>query len=118
MTAGDIRQLQLAKGAVRAGIEVLLDREGIRGEDLEHIYLAGAFGSYINIQSALAVGLLPKVPAERITHTGNCAGQGAVMALFSQRVVKYMEEEAFGISHVELAGQELFQELFVRYMGF
>ena len=63
-------------------------------------------------------GLLPKVPAERITHTGNCAGQGAVMALFSQRVVKEMEEEAFGISHVELAGQELFQELFVRYMGF
>ena len=118
LTAGDIRQLQLAKGAVRAGIEVLLDREGIRGEDLEHIYLAGAFGSYINIQSALAVGLLPKVPAERITHTGNCAGQGAVMALFSQRVVKEMEEEAFGISHVELAGQELFQELFVRYMGF
>lgn len=116
LTAGDIRQLQLAKGAVRAAIEILLDKEGIDAEDLNHIYLAGAFGSYIRIQSAQTVGLLPEIPKERITHAGNCAGQGAVMALFSERVIRDMEEAAENISHVELAGQERFQEFFLRHM--
>ncbi len=116
LTAGDIRQLQLAKGAIRAGIEILLNKEGIQKEDLNHIYLAGAFGSCIKVESALAIGLLPDIVREKITHTGNCAGMGASMALLSDRVIKDMEDEAERIRHVELAGQERFQELFLQHM--
>lgn len=116
LTAGDIRQLQLAKGAVRAGIEILLKKEGIGKEQLSHIYLAGAFGSYIKVESAAAVGLLPDIPRERITHTGNCAGTGAVMALLSESAVRDMERCAGEIEHVELAREETFQEYFLKYM--
>lgn len=116
LTAGDIRQLQLAKSAIRAGIEILLNKEGIGKEELNHIYLAGAFGSYIRTESALAAGLIPDIPKEKITHTGNCAGMGAAMALFSDRVIRDMEEASEEISHVELAGEEKFQEFFLRYI--
>lgn len=116
LTAGDIRQLQLAKGAIRAGIEILLKKEGIEKEKLSHIYLAGAFGSYIKIENAAAIGLLPNISRERMTHTGNCAGTGAAMALLSEKTVKEMESYAGKISHVELAGEEAFQEYFLRFM--
>ncbi len=83
---------------------------------MNHIYLAGAFGSCIKVESALAIGLLPDIVREKITHTGNCAGMGASMALLSDRVIKDMEDEAERIRHVELAGQERFQELFLQHM--
>lgn len=117
LTAGDIRQLQLAKGAIRAGIEVLLHKAGITKDELEHIYLAGAFGSYIKPENAAAIGLLPDIPLERITHTGNCAGAGAVMALLSENTVMEMKRYADRICHVELAQEEKFQEYFLRYMA-
>lgn len=116
LTAGDIRQLQLAKGAIRAGIEILLKKEGINKDRLSHIYLAGAFGSYIKIDRAAEIGLLPDISRERMSHTGNCAGTGAVMALLSEKTVKEMEKRAEEIRHVELAGEEAFQEYFLRFM--
>lgn len=116
LTAGDIRQLQLAKGAIRAGIEVLLHKEGITKEELKHVYLAGAFGSYIKPENAAAIGLLPDISPDRITHTGNCAGTGAVMALLSEETVKAMERCVGEIRHVELAREEKFQEYFLRFM--
>ncbi|MGN1179798.1 MAG: ASKHA domain-containing protein [Suilimivivens sp.] len=118
LTAGDIRQLQLAKGAIRAGIEILLQKEGLRSEELSHLYLAGAFGSYIKIENAVSIGLLPDIPRERISHTGNCAGTGAVMALLSEETIKNMEQYAKKIRHVELADEERFQELFFHFLAF
>lgn len=117
LTAGDVRQLQLAKGAVRAGIEILLHKKGISAKELDHIYLAGAFGSYIKIDNAVAIGLLPDISRERITHTGNCAGTGAVMALLSEKIVQDMESYLKEICHVELAEEKNFQEYFLEYMG-
>jgi len=117
LTAGDIRQLQLAKGALRAGIEMLLMREGLTKEELNHIYLAGAFGSYIKTESAVSIGLLPDIPSEKITQAGNLAGTGAVMALLSQETIRDMEEMAEKICHVELAGEKEFQALFLKYMN-
>lgn len=116
LTAGDIRQLQLAKGAIRAGIETLLLKEGLKKEELSHIYLAGAFGSYIRIDNAVTIGLLPDITGKRITHIGNCAGTGAVMALLSENTVREMEKYAKEIQHVELAEEEGFQEYFLRFM--
>lgn len=118
LTAKDVRQLQLAKGAIRAGIEVLLKKEGIRKEELSHIYLAGAFGSYIKIENAVAIGLLPDIPDERISHTGNCAGTGAAMALLSEKIVDDMENYAEEIQHVELAEEEAFREFFLSCLAF
>ena len=118
LTAGDIRQLQLAKGAIRAGMELLLEKAGISLEDISHIYLAGAFGSYIKKESAVRIGLIPDIPEEKITHTGNCAGTGALMALLNPNVITDMERSAEKIMHVELAGEEKFQELFMRFLAF
>lgn len=118
LTAGDIRQLQLAKGAIRAGIEILLRKAKITEDEISRIYLAGAFGSYIKKESAVKIGLLPDIPEEKITHTGNCAGTGALMALLNPDVITDMERSAEEIIHVELAGEERFQELFMRFLAF
>lgn len=113
LTAGDIRQLQLAKGAVRAGIEVLLQKEKLTEKDLIHIYIAGSFGSFIRKESALEIGLLPPVSPEKITSAGNCAGTGASMALLSEKAVREMERDAEAVCHVELADEEGFQACFL-----
>ncbi len=116
LTAGDIRQLQLAKSAIRSGIEILLEKEGIEANELNHIYLAGAFGSHIKIESAVAIGLLPDISHEKITYTGNCAGTGAAMALLSEDVIEEMEKDAETIRHIELAEEKAFEEYFLTYM--
>lgn len=113
LTAGNIRQLQLAKAAIRAGIEMLLSREGITGEELSHIYIAGSFGSFIRKESAVEIGLLPRIPLERISHIGNCAGTGASMALLSRQTAREMEQDAETIQHVELADEDGFQACFL-----
>ena len=118
LTAGDIRQLQLAKGAIRAAMEILLEKACVTGEEINRIYLAGAFGSYIKKESAVGIGLLPDIPVDKITHTGNCAGTGALMALLNPDVIRDMEKYAVEIFHVELADEEKFQELFMRFLAF
>ena len=116
LTAGDIRQLQLAKGAIRGAVQILLQKAQIGVADISHLYLAGAFGSYIKIESALKIGLLPEIGAEKVTHTGNCAALGAAMALFSSEVKKEMEQDSEEICHVELAKESAFQEYFMNYI--
>ena len=118
LTAGDIRQLQLAKGAIRAGIEILLRKAKITEDEISRIYLAGAFGSYIKKESAVKIGLLPDIPEDKITHTGNCAGTGALMALLNPNLIRNMEKYAEEMMHVELADEERFQELFMRFLAF
>lgn len=118
LSAGDIRQLQLAKGAIRAGVEILLDKAGITDGELAHIYLAGAFGSYIKKESAVKIGLLPDIAGDRITQTGNCAGTGALMALLNPEVIRDMERDAGKIIHVELADEERFREHFMEFVAF
>ncbi|MDE7247293.1 MAG: ASKHA domain-containing protein [Lachnospiraceae bacterium] len=113
LTAGDIRQLQLSKGEIRAGIEIVLAKEKIEAEELSHIYIAGSFGSFIQKESAVEIGLLPRIPLERISHIGNCAGTGASMALLSAQAVREMEQDAQMIQHVELADEEGFQACFL-----
>ena len=117
LNAGDVRQLQLAKAAIRAGIRILLEKAGIDESQVSRLYLAGAFGSYIRVESALATGLLPSLPPERVVAIGNCAGMGAAMALLSQDIRKEMEIDSNVVRHVELAQELNFQASFLEFMG-
>ena len=118
ITQGDLRELQLAKGAIYAGLMILLKEAGIEIDDLSRVLLAGAFGNYVRKESALGIGLLPEVPAEKITAIGNAAGDGSRMALAS----KTMRERAFSLPHrvihMELSTRTDFQEFFVDALPF
>lgn len=118
LTQGDIRELQLAKGAIAAGLRILLRRWGATLNDLSILYLAGAFGNYINRASARRIGLL-NLPSEMILPAGNTALLGAKMALFSL----HEPDGAFAemhrrIRHVPLGDDPEFQEIFVDEMRF
>lgn len=118
LTAGDVRQLQLSVSAIRAGMETLLQKAGLSAAALDGIYLAGAFGSYLGVESAVRLGLLPDIPREKIRQAGNLAGTGAAMALLSEKTLEEMAAVSRGITHVELAKEERFKELFLFHMNF
>jgi len=108
----DIRETQLAKAAIRAGIKLLQNRIGLEDDDIERILLAGAFGNYIRKESALRIGLLPDVPLERIVFVGNAASSGARMALVSQHYRDKARELAGKIEYIEIAHEPEFQDVF------
>lgn len=118
ITQKDVRELQLAKAAVYAGIEILLKEAGLSWEELDQVLLAGAFGSYIDKESALALGLLPPVAPEKIVSVGNAAGAGAKLALLSAELRQEAGELARRVTHVELSTRQDFQEYFMNALGF
>jgi len=118
LTQKDVREVQLAKGAIRAGIQVMLDQAGLSVEKLDEVLLAGAFGSYINKKSALGIGLLPPVDPARIRAVGNAAGAGAIVALLSVEIRKQAGEVAAGAEHLELSARRDFQEEFLEALYF
>lgn len=83
ITQKDIRELQLAKAAIRTGIQLLLEARGCHEEEIDRVIIAGAFGSYIDVTSAITIGMLPSLPLERFIQVGNAAGTGAKLALVS-----------------------------------
>ena len=116
LTQADIRELQVAKAAIAAGVAILTENLGASLEDLTRIYLAGAFGNYIDRVNASRIGLLP-MPAEKVTPAGNSALLGAKRSLFDKAADAI--EGIRGIStHVPLNLDENFQEVFVREMMF
>ena len=114
LTQKDIRQLQLAKGAINAGIRILMAEFGITPDDLDKIFLAGAFGNYINKESALTIGLIPPVALDKIESVGNAAGVGAQMALLSKPMREATDQIARKVKNLELSVHKDFQELFIR----
>ena len=118
LTQSDIRELQLAKGAIAAGIRMLLERFGASARDLRKLYLAGAFGNYINRASARRIGLI-SFPEEKVEAAGNTALLGAKLALFRPEG----EDGSYArlrhqIEHVPLNADQGFQETFVEEMAF
>ncbi|MHB9028444.1 MAG: ASKHA domain-containing protein [Candidatus Latescibacterota bacterium] len=118
ITQRDIRQIQLAKGAISAGIGLILKEMGVALDDLDQILLAGAFGNYIRKRSALRIGLLPPVPGERIRFVGNAASTGAKMALLSRSVREDADRIRGGTKHLELAALPDFMNVFMDHMLF
>jgi uncharacterized 2Fe-2S/4Fe-4S cluster protein (DUF4445 family) len=119
ITQKDIRQLQLAKAAIRAGIQVLLQVSGRGEKEIDAVIIAGAFGSYIDVGSAVTIGMLPRLPLERFHQVGNAAGMGAQIALLSSPGRKEAQTLASRIRYVELAGSPQFSKVFVKacYLG-
>jgi len=116
LTQKDIREFQLAKGAIGAGIRLLLQKSGIEASDLDSMLLAGAFGNYIRPRSAVAVGLLPNVPLERIHFIGNAAASGAEMMLLSNACRRRSVALARRIDYVEIAHEPQFGDIFADAM--
>lgn len=118
LTQKDVREVQLAKGAMYAGAQVLLSEFGVKDRDLQAVLLAGAFGNFIRPDRAQRVGLLPDVPLAKVQFVGNAAGIGARMLLLDQRLRDQAEEISLGVEHVELSGRADFQMLFAEAMMF
>ncbi|HNV93755.1 MAG TPA: ASKHA domain-containing protein [Methanofastidiosum sp.] len=118
ITASDIREIQLAKGAIATGINILLEKLKMTANDIDNLYLAGAFGNYIDIKSAIRIGLIPNVPLDRIKSIGNAAGEGAKISLLSKG--KRIEENEINkkIDYIELAAEKDFNEEFVKSLSF
>jgi len=119
ITQHDVRELQLAKAAIRTGIQVLLERSGCGESDIKQVMIAGAFGTYIDISSAVAIGMLPPLPLNRFRQTGNAAGMGAKMALISLKSRAQAEAIASRVGYIELASTPGFQPTFMQasYLG-
>lgn len=114
VTQNDIRQLQLAKGAMSAGIKILIDKLGITVQDIEEVLLAGAFGNYMDPNSACLIGLIPKELKDRITLVGNAAGQGSKIALLSKAEFQKAMITAPTVGHVDLASYPRFNIIFAK----
>ena len=118
LTQKDIRELQLAKGAIMAGIMILVREMGITLQDIDRVLLAGAFGNYIRKESAIGIGLLPSLPLENVKTIGNAAGDGAKMALLSMEERARAEALAKRAEHLELSTRKEFQEEFIKGLDF
>ncbi len=113
-TQKDVREIQLAKGAIRAGIEILLRKRGLSPAELQEVVLAGAFGTYLRPESALEIGMLPKLPLERFRQVGNAAGAGAKAMLISTTMRAKAEKLARQVEYIELAAVPDFAEIFAK----
>ena len=114
----DIREVQLAKAAIAAGIRLIMKQLNLKDEDLQQVLLAGAFGNYIRRESALRIGLLPKVPPEKIHFVGNAASSGARMILLNQTARELAGHLARRIEYLEIAHQPDFMNIYTDSMTF
>lgn len=115
-TQHDVRELQLGKAAIRAGIATLLDASGITEDQIKQIVIAGAFGSYLDLNSALDIGMFPAIPLERFKQVGNAAGMGAKRALISLSQREEAKRIAAKAEYMELAGNAAFNRNFIKAM--
>lgn len=112
----DIHEIQLAKAAIQAGWLVLLDAANLRIEELDEFIIAGAFGSYIDIESAIRIGMLPKIPVTKFRQIGNAAGLGARQLLISRRKRSEAERIKALVEYVELTTYPHFMEHYLQAM--
>ncbi len=118
LTQDDIRAFQLAKSAIRAGIETLLERTGTKWSDIKTLYLAGGFGNRISVDSAINTGLFEASTAEKIRFIGNAALGGASMLLLDDSYKQKAVNIAQTAKHIDLAGSTDFYDRFIKFIDF
>lgn len=114
----DIREIQMAKSAIRAGIESLIERSGISRQRVHQVFLAGGFGYYLDPQKAAVIGLLPADLAERTTAVGNTSLKGAIGLLTGAVTLEELQAIAAGVEEIVLGNDEAFQRLYIDYLNF
>ncbi len=119
LTQRDVREFQLAKGAVAAGVKVLLNVAGLEPEQVDRVLLAGGFGNYLDPASAVAVGLLPSgIAVDKVRSVGNASLAGARLCLLSEEERTEAEQLSRHVNYIELSGRPDFQEYFAEEMMF
>ncbi|MBQ2085102.1 MAG: DUF4445 domain-containing protein, partial [Oscillospiraceae bacterium] len=118
LTQDDIRQVQLAKGAICAGVQLMAGQLGKQVQDIKRVLLAGAFGSFMDPDSACRIGLLPEELKGRITAVGNAAGSGAKLLACDKAEIQRTQELRSKIEFLELASLKEFSGTFARAMNF
>ena len=118
LTQDDVRQLQLAKGAIASGIAMLQHVAGVPAERIAELMLAGGFGNYLSIASAVRIGLIPALGEGRVRYVGNAAALGAQLCLLSEAERARADALARRIEHVSLAAHPDFEQIFVDCMNF
>lgn len=114
----DVREFQLAKSAICAGIKTIVKESGLTLEQIDNILIAGGLGFYINQQNAVKTGLIPKELLKKIVVVGNSAGAGAIMCLLSEKKLKECEDIALKCQNIELSISSLFMEEYIDNMSF
>ncbi len=112
----DVNEIQLAKAAIRAGLDILLAEAGIGAEDVDKVLVAGAFGTYISVPNAIEIGMFPKIPLGYFQQVGNAAGMGAVQALISMKHRHLISEVCKDVDYIELTTYGDFQKLYMNAM--
>jgi len=118
LTQEDVRQMQLACAAIKSGIQLMLKAKGLSVEKLDGIFIAGAFGSYLNIRNSMALGLLPRMEERRIAFIGNSSLAGARLLLVAQEEREEVESLVRRIRYLSLASDREFQDYFIRALEF
>jgi uncharacterized 2Fe-2S/4Fe-4S cluster protein (DUF4445 family) len=118
LTQKDVREVQLAKAAIRAGIELMCKKRGITPEDIDQVLLAGAFGSYMDPASACAIGMIPPCLEKKIRSIGNAAGMGAKACALSRSAYDYSTHLAEKAEFLELASMAEFNDCYVDCLMF
>ena len=113
ITRKDVNEIQLAKGAIRTGIEILCQKASLAAPNIDHFLIAGAFGNYLDLASAIEIGMFPNVPLERYTQIGNAAGAGARMMLVNHLQRALVERITRDINYVELTAEASFNDTYV-----
>jgi uncharacterized 2Fe-2S/4Fe-4S cluster protein (DUF4445 family) len=114
ITQQDVRELQLAKGAIAAGIRVLLEANGCTEQGIDKVIIGGAFGSYLDIASAVTIGMLPNLVSDKFMQVGNSAGMGARLALVSRAKREEARKIGSEVAYIELAAFPGFAQIFAQ----
>lgn len=117
-TQEDVRQVQLAKSAVATGVEVLMKVSNVTDDEIEKVYLAGGFGNYLNVDSAVTIGLIPKVLRDKIVSVGNASVAGAILCLVNSEKLNDCVEITQKIEYFDLSTFVDFQDIFIKNLSF
>jgi len=118
ITQRDVREIQLAKAAIYTGASILMNKMRVTAADIKHVFIAGAFGTYVDPRSAKVIGMYPDVPLDRVKFVGNAAGSGARMALTSVKARKLAEEIRAKVEYLELGADPEFEGEFTKALFF
>jgi uncharacterized 2Fe-2S/4Fe-4S cluster protein (DUF4445 family) len=118
LTQKDVREIQLAVAAIKSGIQMMLKIHKLKKDDLDGIFIAGAFGNYLSIQNAMTLGLLPSIDPKKIFFIGNSSLAGAKALLLSEHAKQKTEALVRKIRYVSLATNPMFQDYFIAALDF